>query len=97
MNAESQSGGHHAHCKYSVVSFIIHTVTANLAYGYVAIADIILNNWFLGESVPVMKGPPCVSPEIYSTEGHKRHTLFAGTHVIQTRFYGNNQVNMNKI
>ncbi|XP_047019982.1 polyamine-transporting ATPase 13A3 isoform X2 [Helicoverpa armigera] len=45
-----------------------------------------------GESVPVMKGPPCSSAEIYSTEGHKRHTLFAGTHVLQTRFYGNNQV-----
>ncbi|KAJ8732100.1 hypothetical protein PYW08_014830 [Mythimna loreyi] len=45
-----------------------------------------------GESVPVMKGPPCSSVEIYSTEGHKRHTLFAGTHVMQTRFYGNNQV-----
>ncbi|XP_022816187.1 probable cation-transporting ATPase 13A3 isoform X2 [Spodoptera litura] len=45
-----------------------------------------------GESVPVMKGPPCSSSEIYSTEGHKRHTLFAGTHVMQTRFYGNNQV-----
>lgn len=23
----------------------------------------------------------------YSTEEHKRHTLFCGTHVIQTRFY----------
>ncbi|XP_049865896.1 polyamine-transporting ATPase 13A3-like isoform X2 [Pectinophora gossypiella] len=45
-----------------------------------------------GESVPVVKGPPCLSPDPYSTEMHKRHTLFAGTHVIQTRFYGNNQV-----
>lgn len=45
-----------------------------------------------GESVPVMKGPPNISSELYSTETHKRHTLFAGTHVIQTRFYGNNQV-----
>lgn len=39
-----------------------------------------------------MKGPPCASPDTYSTDTHKRHTLFAGTHVIQTRFYGNNQV-----
>ena len=23
----------------------------------------------------------------FSTEEHKRHTLFCGTHVIQTRFY----------
>ncbi|CAB3243695.1 unnamed protein product [Arctia plantaginis] len=53
---------------------------------------IVNESMLTGESVPVMKGPPCVSPEIYSTEGHKRHTLFAGTHVIQTRFYGNNQV-----
>ncbi|GBP44393.1 Probable cation-transporting ATPase 13A3 [Eumeta japonica] len=44
------------------------------------------------ESVPVMKGPPNMSTEVYSTDTHKRHTLFAGTHVIQTRFYGNNQV-----
>ncbi|KAG6448590.1 probable cation-transporting ATPase 13A3 [Manduca sexta] len=53
---------------------------------------IVNESMLTGESVPVMKGPPCISPEIYSTDGHKRHTLFAGTHVIQTRFYGNNQV-----
>ncbi|KAI8428833.1 hypothetical protein MSG28_007488 [Choristoneura fumiferana] len=53
---------------------------------------IVNESMLTGESVPVMKGPPCVSPEVYSTDGHKRHTLFAGTHVIQTRFYGNNQV-----
>ncbi|XP_059062171.1 polyamine-transporting ATPase 13A3-like [Achroia grisella] len=53
---------------------------------------IVNESMLTGESVPVMKGPPCISPEVYSTEGHKRHTLFAGTHVIQTRFYGNNQV-----
>ncbi|KAJ2946942.1 hypothetical protein O0L34_g16288 [Tuta absoluta] len=53
---------------------------------------IVNESMLTGESVPVMKGPPCPSPEVYSTEMHKRHTLFAGTHVIQTRFYGNNQV-----
>ncbi|XP_041976131.1 polyamine-transporting ATPase 13A3-like [Aricia agestis] len=53
---------------------------------------IVNESMLTGESVPVMKGPPCPSQEIYSTETHKRHTLFAGTHVIQTRFYGNNQV-----
>ncbi|XP_045764970.1 polyamine-transporting ATPase 13A3-like [Maniola jurtina] len=53
---------------------------------------IVNESMLTGESVPVMKGPPCSSPEVYSTETHKRHTLFAGTHVIQTRFYGNNQV-----
>lgn len=39
-----------------------------------------------------MKSPPNVSSECYSTTTHKRHTLFAGTSVIQTRFYGNNKV-----
>ncbi|KAJ0179942.1 hypothetical protein K1T71_004533 [Dendrolimus kikuchii] len=53
---------------------------------------IVNESMLTGESVPVMKGPPCPSPEVYSTDSHKRHTLFAGTHVIQTRFYGNNQV-----
>ncbi|KAL4710496.1 hypothetical protein ACJJTC_008898 [Scirpophaga incertulas] len=53
---------------------------------------IVNESMLTGESVPVMKGPPCPSTEPYSTDAHKRHTLFAGTHVIQTRFYGNNQV-----
>lgn len=53
---------------------------------------IVNESMLTGESVPVMKGPPNVMSELYSTETHKRHTLFAGTHVIQTRFYGNNQV-----
>lgn len=53
---------------------------------------IVNESMLTGESVPVMKGPPCLSSEVYSTEVHKRHTLYAGTHVIQTRFYGNNQV-----
>lgn len=30
--------------------------------------------------------------EIYSTEVHKRHTLFCGTNVIQTRFYAGEPV-----
>ena len=30
--------------------------------------------------------------EIYSPETHKRHTLFCGTHVIQTRYYGDAKV-----
>ncbi|OWR45405.1 putative cation-transporting ATPase 13A3 [Danaus plexippus plexippus] len=53
---------------------------------------IVNESMLTGESVPVMKGPPSVSQEVYSTETHKRHTLFAGTYVIQTRFYGNHQV-----
>ena len=45
----------------------------------------------IGESVPVTKTSlPSSGGEaskIYNTEEHKRHTLFCGTHVIQTRFY----------
>lgn len=51
--------------------------------------------FFLGESVPVTKTNlpnPSVDikgmeDELYSPEIHKRHTLFCGTAVIQTRFY----------
>lgn len=47
-----------------------------------------------GESVPVTKTPVTTSEgdETYSAEKHKRHTLFCGTAVIQTRYYGNAQV-----
>ncbi len=52
---------------------------------------------YSGESVPVTK-TDLPNPqqrdkkggdgdEIYSTEEHKRHTLFCGTNVIQTRYY----------
>lgn len=49
-----------------------------------------------GESVPVTKtNLPNPAPgerrdeadSAYNTEEHKRHTLFCGTNVIQTRFY----------
>lgn len=48
-----------------------------------------------GESVPVTKtNLPNPLPDetretdtVYNTEDHKRHTLFCGTNVIQTRFY----------
>lgn len=44
-----------------------------------------------GESVPVTKTSLSSSGKeaaaSYSTEEHKRHTLFCGTQVIQTRFY----------
>ena len=49
-----------------------------------------------GESVPVTKS--CLSSldtdndEVYSPETHKRNTIFAGTEVIQTRYYGDQEV-----
>ncbi len=50
----------------------------------------------LGESVPVTK---CALPhlessndELYSPDRHNRHTIFAGTEVVQTRYYGQFQV-----
>ena len=50
--------------------------------------------FFIGESVPVTKTPlaPSEAGEIFNPENHKRHTLFCGTHVIQTRYYGDANV-----
>ncbi|KAL5492024.1 hypothetical protein EMCRGX_G017412 [Ephydatia muelleri] len=46
-----------------------------------------------GESVPVMKTQlPNIANEMYHEDRHKRHTLFGGTQVIQTRFYSNSSV-----
>lgn len=59
---------------------------------------------FLGESVPVTKTPlpnakrsPGYPEEEreqlpYNPERQKRHTLFSGTRVIQTRYYGHARV-----
>ena len=51
---------------------------------------------FAGESVPVTK---CALPhlessndELYGPDRHNRHTIFAGTEVVQTRYYGQYQV-----
>ncbi|XP_034988881.2 polyamine-transporting ATPase 13A3 isoform X5 [Zootoca vivipara] len=57
---------------------------------------IVNESMLTGESVPVTKTNlpnPTEEPkggladEVYSPEGHRRHTLFCGTTVIQTRFY----------
>uniref|UniRef100_A0A673CL98 Polyamine-transporting ATPase 13A3 n=1 Tax=Sphaeramia orbicularis TaxID=375764 RepID=A0A673CL98_9TELE len=56
---------------------------------------IVNESMLTGESVPVTKtnlpnpipGDRGESDSAYNTEEHKRHTLFCGTNVIQTRFY----------
>ena len=48
----------------------------------------------LGESIPVNKIPlpQFPSDQIYNDKEHSRHTLYCGTEVIQTRYYGGSQV-----
>ena len=65
---------------------------------------IVNESMLTGESVPVTKSAlphhdpdaeadaDSMSTETYDPEVHKRHTLFAGTTVIQTRFYGQSVV-----
>ncbi|KAM6442414.1 polyamine-transporting ATPase 13A3 isoform 2-T7 [Liasis olivaceus] len=56
---------------------------------------IVNESMLTGESVPVTKtnlpnpskDSQALEGEVYSPEGHRRHTLFCGTTVIQTRFY----------
>lgn len=46
-----------------------------------------------GESVPVIKDPiPYINTHKYDIDHDKRHSLYEGTHVIQTRNYGENEV-----
>nr|XP_050858896.1 polyamine-transporting ATPase 13A3 isoform X2 [Vespula vulgaris] len=54
----------------------------------------ILNESMLtGESVPVTKTPiPSSNEIIYDTKEHARHTLYCGTKIIQTRYFGSEKV-----
>ncbi|XP_077551510.1 polyamine-transporting ATPase 13A3-like [Haemaphysalis longicornis] len=45
-----------------------------------------------GESVPVVKTPLLPHAEEFSAEHHRRHVLFSGTQVLQTRYYGTSRV-----
>ena len=57
------------------------------------IAILIITFYVIGESVPVTKTPVPNSPGlVYNEREHARHTLFCGTQVIQTRYYGNERV-----
>ena len=55
---------------------------------------IVNESMLTGESVPVTKTPlaPSEACELYDPDVHKRHTLFCGTQVIQTRYYGDAKV-----
>lgn len=45
-----------------------------------------------GESVPELKSALLPYDEEFSADVHRRHVLFSGTQVIQTRYYGNSRV-----
>ncbi|XP_006819618.1 polyamine-transporting ATPase 13A3-like [Saccoglossus kowalevskii] len=59
---------------------------------------IVNESMLTGESVPVTKTPLPHSHDVseesafYNPDEHKRHTLFCGTHIIQTRYYGSEKV-----
>ncbi|XP_014273142.1 polyamine-transporting ATPase 13A3 [Halyomorpha halys] len=54
---------------------------------------IVNESMLTGESVPVTKTPMPNSPTLlYNEKEHARHTLFCGTQVIQTRYYGHERV-----
>ncbi|XP_075212316.1 polyamine-transporting ATPase anne boleyn isoform X2 [Lycorma delicatula] len=54
---------------------------------------IVNESMLTGESVPVTKTPlPNSDSLLYNEKEHARHTLFCGTQVIQTRYYGNENV-----
>ncbi|XP_071146696.1 polyamine-transporting ATPase 13A3-like isoform X3 [Mytilus edulis] len=55
---------------------------------------IVNESMLTGESVPVTKTQLShqEDSEVYSADLHKRHTLFSGTKVLQTRYYGHAKV-----
>lgn len=54
---------------------------------------IVNESMLTGESVPINKTGLQSSDELFSSESHKKHVIFAGTQVIQTRYYKGSKVN----
>ncbi|KAL4221280.1 hypothetical protein ACF0H5_019543 [Mactra antiquata] len=53
---------------------------------------IVNESMLTGESVPVTKTPVTECNTKFNIKEHAKNTLFCGTHVIQTRYYGNKKV-----
>lgn len=53
---------------------------------------IVNESMLTGESVPVTKTPPTSSEGPFEWLSQKRHILYAGTSVLQTRYYGSEKV-----
>lgn len=53
---------------------------------------IVNESMLTGESIPVTKTPPTVAGDQFDWSRHKRSILYAGTNILQTRYYGNEKV-----
>lgn len=53
---------------------------------------IVNESMLTGECVPVTKTPPSVTGDQFEWAKHKRSILYAGTRILQTRYYGNEKV-----
>lgn len=53
---------------------------------------IVNESMLTGESVPIQKNAPIPCDEPFEWLAQKRHILFAGTTILQTRYYGNEMV-----
>jgi len=51
-----------------------------------------LKFFFAGESSPAMKTAPPPSDDKFDSFIFKRHTLYCGTQVLQSRYYGDQKV-----